>query len=468
MAPKKYIIKTEKNGCKIKKVRQWLLTNSFNNNFIHTNKINLTNIKCIKTVIYKYQNDIINMLEYESHKFIKENIIIVLILLSNGNFKSKKAFKKFFPFYIQNVNDLFLFFHHAKRMRGIGSLIKNTVKEWLTSKLRDGLEKELCEVNKNYGWSMKNIIKLIRPNPENIKERAFLNLIINEDYEKHKKEFPFLYIKFLMRKNKLSSKEISKLLESHKINFSCIPSNVKITKEIIITAINNMNDTDFIFLLKRKLLQKFISDEDVIDLILKKLEEIKKPINIILLLTLYEKFLNLNVLIAEKIYDILVKRVKFIENSFLHIVDTDPKMLDYDLNKININGAKIASVYARTSSFAINTNGIKFNNSKPRSILEAEGFSDLKIDYNKVFEKINELRPSKICLWIKNHNFINNAIKKFIEYNKTNRQSKLVIINLNDKTKNLTFKDNNINIYTINKFNLESIRILNLIEEEVI
>ena len=103
MAPKKYIIKTEKNGCKIKKVRQWLLTNSFNNNFIHTNKINLTNIKCIKTVIYKYQNDIINMLEYESHKFIKENIIIVLILLSNGNFKSKKKLLRNFSHFIYKM-----------------------------------------------------------------------------------------------------------------------------------------------------------------------------------------------------------------------------------------------------------------------------------------------------------------------------------------------------------------------------
>lgn len=437
--------------------KQWILTNSFDNNYINVHSFDLRKIEEIKKAIKNNPYEISKIIEStETNK----NVLLSLIYLSDSTFSAKRYFKKLFFSKVEKLEDLYFFIKQAKRIRGLGSIICKTINEWLVKRTAKDLEREYIQCRKKYGWSLADVIKVTHPNPENREKSILYSYIINNTiYEENRKYFPYIDIFELL---KISNGNAPNLIRYKSFKNFMIPGNVKRSPEVLNAILNNMNRNELFFYLPILAEKNYFINSEYFEKRLKNI--IFSEISVLEAMIVLERMLELNSNqeILAIVYDIVLKVVFSYTNNMIHIVNTDQEMLNKDLKYIHLSSAKIASVISRKGKQCFNSNGEDFIKYNLNSIIEAEGFVSKKVDYKKVFSKLKDYNNETICLWTKDIRGLGIALNEFKKLDKSNR---LIIINFCEKTNYKAYEDN---VYCINNFHKDSLRVMNLIEKRMV
>jgi 60 kDa SS-A/Ro ribonucleoprotein len=158
-------------------LRRWLLTGSMSNCFYQgkeeMTKSNVSTLnKLIKEDPIKVGQEIIDV----SKKGVSVHTpIFALTLLSTGEGPAKNAFREIFPMVIRNGSQLYEFFNYTRDNRGFGSLIHKTVNAWLAGKDAKELEYQFLKYQSRYDWSAKDVLRMVKPQPENDLKKAVYN-----------------------------------------------------------------------------------------------------------------------------------------------------------------------------------------------------------------------------------------------------------------------------------------------------
>jgi len=435
-----FLLDYEKN-----KIKNWLYTGYTTTIYNKNNNENINYKLLLKNIAFTK-----NILLYSINKSLKkENQIYALCVLTLGSIHAKKIFKELFPIIIINFNDLFLFLSLLKKMRGFGSIIKDTITKWIRSKSFNFLQEQIITYKKSYGWTFKDVLKTLHIKPRNILEgelfkyvlgsktrRIYQNLLIIKKYEELKKE-----------------ENVINTIQELKINSSLFPGNIKKENNILENLFLNMSGKEIL-----KNINKFNKN-----FILENKKYICKKIineNLFNLLFLTNKIKD-DEIKKEIIQIILTKKNNKKNNNITMFIDSD---LEYShTNSINnIIFPYIIDKNYNTIFFFKN----KIIDKKLEEIKNLICFNTFNwvTSYASVYCKhlLNMIREEQniIIIWLNNKNFI----LQEEDYKKLHNK-KLIIITSKE---NVKLNKNYNNIYLLQNINSFSFDLLNLIIEGII
>ncbi len=455
------------------KIRKWFITGTFINKFFLNENFDRSEINLLKSIILQDPikiHDII--LETYSKSLNKNTFIFTLVLLSNGSFESKRIFKSLFNKIIISPKELYRFMEFCKKERGFGQVIHNAIKAWFKSYDVNNLEKMFIEHRSGYGWKSQDVIRLIRPKPTDHKERLLYNWIANDnikDYSIDERSYlPYVAAYENMRNNKANEEKILEYIEKLNFKNSMIPGNVKRTKAILNSWINNSEDDIPITIIPRYLdsinKQTFSNLSSFIAL--------KPTIKKISLFTIMATYLSLKeeAHTAEEI-DLLNETENTLMNilkktgdkSTLNLVDTSDDMFKGKVNNLSGSPAIVSSILIGLGN-SIDFQGNKITKNNTRSIIEAENHSSniIRPNYSKIMNVADENKDIDFIIVWSNKDVVNKEVfTKFFDTWKNERKRiiKIVYINLGMNTK--IHSNDTKEIFAIND---KTIKLLNYIK----
>ena len=455
-------------------IKNWMITGSFSNNFFSDkNKLDTSKLFLLRRAILADANKVQNIMLNNSLIAVnKDTLVITLVLLSNGNFNAKKAFKDSFNKIIKSPNDLYKFLFILKKYRGIGSLIHTTIKKWISNHDVNSLEKMFVEERSKYSWSGQDLIRIIKPKPRDKKESLLFKWIVkNEiseiDISDYQRYLPLIYFYERLRINAVYPEELEKNIGEnigkYKLSSMMIPGNVYRTDNILEKLLDLKSPEELV-----KYSKNHLKEPIVIKYLTKVLsdhlsKEDKLNINVLELLSIYNNIILENIETPVSLITILDQAISYqlktthdVSDKSFHIIDMSEKMFASKNNVINTTPAVIASIMSRgRPSYSFSGNKIK--RETINSVYEAEGKleNSYKINLNRINLVINSLDINTIFVWT-NTKYLN-EIEKELEY----FGKKCCLVNLGDYF--LKTKDND--YYTINGFNFTTRKFIKLIEK---
>lgn len=380
------------------------------------------------------------MIEETLDKSVNKNTFIyVLVLLSNSTFEAKRIFKNLFNKIILTPKDLYKFMELCKKERGFGQIIRTTVKFWFKSHDSYHIERMFIEYRSGYGWTGRDIMRMIRPIPTTNQEKllyawlAKSSVVNPEEF----KELRFVYAFEKMRLNKAKEKEIVEFIKKLKFNNAMIPGNIKRTENIVNAWLENFETSEkipFVNIVKYSSMN--ISFKKLFCL----LPEVNTRISLLTLMTAYLKLKSTasssnEIKSLDDFENLLLKEINKNYNNNINILDTSDNMFqNYKIDNILVPPAVISSILIGKSKNIIDFYGNLLSEKRTsRSILEAEEIScsiSSKFNYNKIFEAINSIESNLIVLWGNSFLDLDKFIKEFnLWKQEKQRVIKMVFIN---------------------------------------
>jgi hypothetical protein len=438
------------------KVRGWFITGTFGNSYLLNEDFDRSSILLLKKIISVSPEKIHELIMETLDKTLNKNTFIyTLALLSNDNFRAKKIFKTLFNSIIKNPKDLYRFMEYCKKERGFGKIIHDTIKCWFKSIDIYSLEKMFVEYRGSYGWTAKDIIKMIKPKPISKHEQLLYKWIV-KDYidEEYKHIFKYIYAYEQMRTNNTIEQEVINNIKTLKFKNSMIPGNVKRTENIISAWIINHVDSEIPFSSIPRYIN-LINKETITSLSnILMTPKIMNNISLISLLSIYSEIKEIankseEIDLLNKLESTLLYKIKKINNSnTVHLLDTNEGMFNGKIN--NATPAIISSVLIGMSKSVLDFGGNIISNRTPRNIIEAEKFIGKYYtpNYSKIFSNLKE--SDLLIVWTNNSSFDKQEfMRRFIGWKNENKiVVKVVFMNLYSvkKIPKHDFKE----IYTIN------------------
>ena len=161
-------------------LRRWLLTGSmFDCYYQGKDQMTEKNVEVLKRVMVEDATKVASEILDASKKGVSFHTpIYALTILSTGDKDAKNAFREVFSQVIRNGSQLYEFFNYTRGLRGFGSLIHNTVKDWFAGKDAKELEFQFLKYQSRYDWSGRDVLRMIKPVPKDETVKAVFNWII--------------------------------------------------------------------------------------------------------------------------------------------------------------------------------------------------------------------------------------------------------------------------------------------------
>lgn len=228
-------------------LRRWLLTGSMRDAF-YQGKEDMTeaNVKLLRNMIASDPEAVANEILYASQKGVSVHTpIYALTYLSMGDNRAKNCFRAIFPEVIRTASHLYEFLNYTKEIRGFGSVIHKTVKDWFASKNASELEYQFLKYQSRYGWAGRDVLRMIKPVPNNEDEKAVFNWIVGGT-----KKNPLLsewpdtlerinaYEK--LKKGNVSESDVIDAINKYRMTWEMMPGNLEQTPKIWEALFHNM------------------------------------------------------------------------------------------------------------------------------------------------------------------------------------------------------------------------------------
>jgi len=463
----------------LKTIRKWILTGSFSNSISSDVNVVEDNDMYLLKKAASQEPEKLNklMLECSLVATKKDALIIALIMLSSGTFHSKKCFKESFNKIIKSPNDLYRFLHLCKKHRGFGSVIHNAIKKWIINKDVKTLETMFVEEKSKFNWSMKDVLRLIKPKPRNKNENLLFKWIINgtvSDNERidYANKLPLVsFYEEMKRYNPDNSVEKYDTIDNYpsvkRLTSRMIPGNC-LSDFVFSSALENKNKEDLFRYLATHRSNEEVVTANLYAFIKAREDNVNYNIDVVEMLaiknSLYlrttqdiELIQEIEKVIDSKIIDNLASDGKSIS-----IIDMSHRMFEKSNYILDLTAAEIAHMASIKSGKVFNFSGHEIRRTIPRNVINAEGAQEdrAKININKIKENINN--PKMIYVWT-NRKGIALTEKDVEHIKKCFPSSKVCLINMN---KSDVHKKNG-NYYVINGFTKITKKILKLIERDV-
>ena len=215
-------------------LNRWLLTGSMSNAF-YQKKEEMTedNIQLLETCIAKNPVKVAELIFYASNKGISNHTpILALVYLSMGDFVAKKEFRILFSKVIRNASHLYEFFSYAKDLRGMGKTIHKAVKEWFTNKRVEELEYQFLKYQNRYGWTGRDILRMIKPTPKDLAKSILYGWIVGKCKELINTDLERIKAYEVLKREEVAEKYVVNIIEDCNLTHEMIPANVKRTSKI--------------------------------------------------------------------------------------------------------------------------------------------------------------------------------------------------------------------------------------------
>jgi hypothetical protein len=410
------------------------------------------------------------MLECMSTAVKRETVFLMLVLLSSGNFQSKKFFKESFNKVIKSPNDLYMFFHILRKHRGVGSVIHLAVKKWLVSHSVIDLEVMFVKERAKYNWAGRDILRMVKPKPRNKEENLLFRWITKGEIEKfhqldYKNSLPIIYA-YEALKREVSSVESFDYISQNNFCSDMIPSNVNRTELI----------TNYIYRLKS--LEEFLvysksrlNSAAIIRELERKLEdaEVDARTNLLELVSISKKVeentnSHLSVTRLDEMIKHKFKKERSVKSDVVHFIDTGKEMLSEINKQYGLTPAVISSIMSSSSKERYSFSGEPIDSSNIRSVLEAEGYRHDYIDMNtnKIL-KIVQSNPKTIFIWT-NRKDLREVEKTCIVLGLVCKESTICLINM--RSAKVNCKDSR--YFIIDGFNKNTRKLMRVVERGVI
>jgi len=453
-------------------IKKWILTGSFNNVFeSDLNKIESGKIHLIKKASFTEPQQLCKaMLDYSKIAIKKDTLFITLIIMSSGNFQSKKLFKDSFNKIIKTPNDLYKFLSLTRRYRGFGSIIHNAIKKWFKSNSITALERMFVEERSKYNWSGQDIVRMIKPKPRDRKENLLFKWLAKDEIDKndlldYQSILPMIYHYEQMRNNNFDN--IISSIKKYDFTRKMIPANA-FTDEVFNYYKNEMSDEQIVLSLK----DDFVNQTFISNRLDKIIEKKSLKLDILDLVSVQDSMFknNCSSLLINKIEQIITYKLKkYIKSNgeVLHIIDMNNHMFNIKNKFFKATNAVVASIFSSNTDEVYSFSGDRIIRDTKRSILEAEGpqipFGKItKLNIDGIKEN-SSFMPKIIFIWT-NKDYLKELEREIsilkIIYSKT----KICLINL----ENSRLNNKNPKYYVLNGFNQNTKKLMKLMYKGII
>jgi 60 kDa SS-A/Ro ribonucleoprotein len=231
----------------VQALRRWLLTGSmFDAYYQGKEEMTDANVRLLEKVVDENPELVANEILYASQKGISVHTpIFALTYLSMGDKSAKEFFRAVFPEVIRTASHLYEFLNYTKGTRGFGSIIHKTIKDWFASKDASELEYQFLKYQSRYGWAGRDVLRMIKPVPEDNEEKAVFNWIVGGT-----KKNPLLteWPKALERINayeklksgNVSESDVIEAINKYRMTWEMMPGNLERTGKIWEALFHNM------------------------------------------------------------------------------------------------------------------------------------------------------------------------------------------------------------------------------------
>lgn len=160
-------------------LRRWLLTGSmFDAYYQGKEQMTSKNAEVLKKVMNEDASRVAQEILDASKKGVSVHTpIYALAILSTGEGAAKNAFREIFSEVIRTGSQLYEFLNYTKGLRGFGSLIHKTIKDWFAKKDAKELEYQFLKYQSRYDWSGRDVLRMIKPIPQDGDVKAVYNWI---------------------------------------------------------------------------------------------------------------------------------------------------------------------------------------------------------------------------------------------------------------------------------------------------
>lgn len=229
-------------------LRRWLLTGSLTNSFYQSStemtELNINLLKeCVLNNPKRTAEEILNASKTGTMAS-QHTAILALVYLSMGDYLAKNEFRNIFPLIIRTASHLYEFMSYVKELRGFGQLIHNTIKNWFKDHTLKDIEYQFLKYQNRYGWTGRDVLRMIKPKPTNEKEKYLFNWIAGGSEKNpllpihNKLERITVYEN--LKSNNLEEKQIIKLINDYNLTQEMIPANIERTPAIWEALFNKM------------------------------------------------------------------------------------------------------------------------------------------------------------------------------------------------------------------------------------
>jgi 60 kDa SS-A/Ro ribonucleoprotein len=216
-------------------LRRWLLTGSMFDAFYQTRfEMTMDNIKLLKELLSEDPARVGSEILDASKKGVSVHTpILALVILSTGTGEAKKVFRELFSQVIRNGSHLYEFFSYIRGIRGFGILIHQTVKDWLKNKDVKELEYQFLKYQGRYGWTGRDILRMIKPIPDSDEKCALFKWIAGkmEDMAELPEILKRIRIYETLKRG-VSEEEVVTAIKTFNLTWEMIPANIERTPAV--------------------------------------------------------------------------------------------------------------------------------------------------------------------------------------------------------------------------------------------
>jgi len=228
-------------------LRRWLLTGSmFDAYYQGKDQMTKKNVEVLERVMKEDATKVASEILDASKKGVSFHTpIYALTVLSTGDKSAKNAFREAFPQVIRNGSQLYEFLNYTRGLRGFGTLIHKTIKDWFAGKDAKELEYQFLKYQSRYDWSGRDVLRMIKPIPQDDTVKAVFNWIVggtkkNPLFTEWPKTLERIRTYEFFKSGKASESDVIDAIGKYRMTWEMMPGNLTQTPKVWEALFHNM------------------------------------------------------------------------------------------------------------------------------------------------------------------------------------------------------------------------------------